>query len=126
MSHWKNHWTTTAYRHGSKADFEQRSSMRTQDMNRITSRIDDPSTPQATPEPPKPHQKPDRKLLTTPEAAEFLRLSPRTLERFRVEGTGPRYTKAGPGKRARVLYRRDDLEAWLDGFEYGSTAEYGD
>jgi hypothetical protein len=63
-------------------------------------------------------------LLTTAEAAHLLRLSDRTLERFRVEGTGPRYVKAGPGNRARVLYRKDDLEAWLDGFRFRSTSEY--
>ncbi len=66
----------------------------------------------------------DHTLLTTAEAAHLLRLSDRTLERFRVEGTGPRYVKAGPGKRARVLYRKEDLEAWLDGFRFKSTSEY--
>ncbi len=64
-------------------------------------------------------------LLTTAEAAYFLRLSARTLERFRVEGTGPRYTKAGPGKRARVLYHRSDLEDWLNSFQYENTSQYG-
>ena len=69
--------------------------------------------------------KPEHTFLTTNEAAHFLRLSGRTLERFRVEGTGPRYTKAGPGVRARVLYRRSDLEDWLKSFEYESTSQYG-
>ncbi len=63
-------------------------------------------------------------LLTTVEAAEFLRLSARTLERYRVDGTGPAYTKVGPSLRAKVVYRREDLEAWLDGFRYLSTSEY--
>ena len=62
--------------------------------------------------------------LTTKEAALYLRLSRRTLERYRVQGTGPRYIKAGPGKRARVRYRREDLQAWLEGFVFTSTAEY--
>jgi Helix-turn-helix domain len=69
--------------------------------------------------------KPEHTFLTTGEAAHFLRLSARTLERFRVEGTGPRYTKAGPGMRARVLYRRSDLEDWLQSFQYDSTSQYG-
>ena len=64
-------------------------------------------------------------LLTTDEAATRLRLSPRTLERLRVSGEGPRYVKAGPGKRARVFYRQGDLDAWLARFSYGSTSEYG-
>ena len=64
-------------------------------------------------------------LLTTVEAAAFLRLSPRTLERFRVEGTGPKFLKAGAGKRARVLYEPRELRKWLTGFAYSSTSEYG-
>jgi hypothetical protein len=64
-------------------------------------------------------------LMTTLEAAAYLRLSPRTLERFRVEGTGPRFLKAGAGKRARVLYEPEELETWLKGFAFRSTSEYG-
>ena len=63
-------------------------------------------------------------FLTTVEAAEVLRLSPKTLERFRVEGTGPRYHKAGPGKRARVLYRRSDLVEWVGSFIRSSTSDH--
>ncbi|MGF1620884.1 MAG: helix-turn-helix domain-containing protein [Rhodomicrobiaceae bacterium] len=64
------------------------------------------------------------RYLTTVEAADFVRLSPRTLERFRVEGTGPRFIKAGRGKRARVLYRLRDLRDWLERDSYVSTSEY--
>ena len=53
-----------------------------------------------------------------------MRLSPRTLERLRVEGTGPRFIKAGRGKRARVLYRPADLQEWLETNVYQSTSEY--
>ncbi len=66
----------------------------------------------------------ENQLMTTAEAAALLRLSPRTLERFRVEGTGPRFIKAGAGKRARVLYDPAELKAWLDSYRYGSTSEY--
>ena len=62
--------------------------------------------------------------LTSVEAAALLRISRRTLERHRVIGTGPRYLKVGPGKRARVLYRASDVEAWLTSFSFGSTSEY--
>lgn len=65
------------------------------------------------------------RMLTTAEAAAFLRLSPRTLERFRVEGSGPRYLKAGAGKRARVLYDPEELRSWLAAFSFRSTSEYG-
>lgn len=64
-------------------------------------------------------------LLTTIEVAGMLRISRRTLERMRVDGTGPRYLKVGPGKRSRVLYRQSEVEAWLGRFNYGSTSEYG-
>lgn len=67
----------------------------------------------------------DPRFLTTEEAAAFLRLSPRTLERLRVQGTGPRFLKAGRGKRARVLYDPAELRTWLAGFSFGSTSEYG-
>lgn len=62
--------------------------------------------------------------MTTIEVAELLRISRRTLEQMRVAGTGPRYLKVGPGKRARVLYRQDDITIWLARFQYGSTSEY--
>ena len=48
-------------------------------------------------------------LLTTKEAAEFLRLKPHTLENMRSEGKGPIFTKLG----GRVFYHRADLKTWL-------------
>jgi hypothetical protein len=64
----------------------------------------------------------DDPLLITRDAATYLHLAARTLERMRVDGTGPTYFKAGPGLRARVLYRRSDLDRWLRSFT--STSEY--
>ena len=60
-------------------------------------------------------------FLTNDEAAAFLRLSPRTLEKQRVLGGGPRYRKFG----ARVLYAVGDLRAWADGRAYGMTSDPG-
>ncbi|MCF3947363.1 helix-turn-helix transcriptional regulator [Acidiphilium iwatense] len=48
------------------------------------------------------------RFLRTKEAAEFLSLSSRTLEKHRTYGTGPAYRKLG----GRVVYAIDDLEAW--------------
>lgn len=62
--------------------------------------------------------------LVTKEAAQYLHASPRTLERWRVDGDGPPYIKLGPGLRAKVLYRLRDLDAWLARFRYNSTSEY--
>ena len=49
-------------------------------------------------------------LLTQREAASVLRLSTRSLERLRVEGTGPRFIRV-MGRAVR--YRVADLEAWI-------------
>jgi hypothetical protein len=61
-------------------------------------------------------------FLTTKEAATYLRMSPRTIERLRVEGKGPPYRKCGRGKKAKVLYAIGDLDAWL-GDVRSSTSE---
>ena len=58
-------------------------------------------------------------LLTQREAAAQLRLSQRTLERFRVSGGGPTYVKAG----RLVRYREQDLEKWIVSRIVGSTSE---
>lgn len=63
--------------------------------------------------------------LDTREAAALARCSPRTLERLRLTGDGPRYRKPGRGLRSRVLYRRGDVEAWIEAASFGSTTEYG-
>ena len=57
--------------------------------------------------------------LTQNEAALFLRLSERTLERWRVEGQGPRFRRFG----RRVVYAKSDLETWADGRSFQSTSE---
>jgi hypothetical protein len=48
--------------------------------------------------------------LRTQEAARFLGLSGRTLEKHRCYGTGPVYRKIG----GRVVYTVDDLVAWSE------------
>ena len=60
-------------------------------------------------------------LLTTPEAAAYVRRSPRTLERYRVTGEGPNFLKPD----GRVLYRRADLDQWLEGSVRRSTSDPG-
>ena len=59
------------------------------------------------------------RLLVQQEAAEYLRVSQRTLERWRVAGTTPAYIKAG----RRVLYRECDLEDWIAKRVVNSTSE---
>jgi predicted DNA-binding transcriptional regulator AlpA len=48
------------------------------------------------------------RFLRTPDAARFLGISLRTLEKHRTYGTGPTYRKIG----GRVVYALDDLQAW--------------
>ena len=50
------------------------------------------------------------RLLRTQEAARFLGISVRTLEKHRTYGTGPTYRKIG----GRVLYTIADLQAWTE------------
>jgi predicted DNA-binding transcriptional regulator AlpA len=59
------------------------------------------------------------RFLRTPEAAEFLGLSSRTLEKHRTYGTGPAYRKLG----GRVVYALDDLKAWADRGAVTSTSD---
>jgi predicted DNA-binding transcriptional regulator AlpA len=61
------------------------------------------------------------RFLRTPEAARFLGLSGRTLEKHRTYGTGPKYRKIG----GRVVYALDDLKAWADLGAKISTSDPG-
>lgn len=57
--------------------------------------------------------------LTNDEAAAHLRLSPRTLEKLRVLGGGPKFRKFG----RRVRYALADLDGWADGRSYAMTSD---
>ena len=59
------------------------------------------------------------RFLRTKEAADFLSLSARTLEKHRTYGTGPAYRKLG----GRVVYAIDDLEAWTERGAVTSTSD---
>jgi hypothetical protein len=61
------------------------------------------------------------RYLRTAEAARFLSLSPRTLEKHRIYGTGPAYRKIG----GRVVYAVADLSAWADLGTRTSTSDPG-
>jgi predicted DNA-binding transcriptional regulator AlpA len=57
--------------------------------------------------------------LTENQAAEFLGLSVRTLQAWRVRGGGPRYAKLGRA----VRYRRSELVSFQQAHTVGSTSE---
>ena len=63
----------------------------------------------------------DVKFLTQKEASMFLRLSQRTLERMRLDGTGAPFRKLGRC----VVYEISDLREWADAHTYTSTSEFG-
>ena len=59
--------------------------------------------------------------LTTKEVARYLRLSPRTLERYRVAGGGPKFLKLG----RLVFYEKRALDEWLASRRRRSTSDPG-
>ena len=69
------------------------------------------------------HATPERPVsyLTNDQAAQLLSLSPRTLEKFRVIGGGPRFRKFG----RRVVYALQDLQSWADARAHESTSDPG-
>lgn len=58
-------------------------------------------------------------IITTKEAADYVRLGKPTLERFRISGNGPAYVKLGGA----VRYRKADLDSWLESRLTHSTSE---
>lgn len=64
-------------------------------------------------------QNPHAKFLDTREAADFLGLSNRTLDRYRVTGEGPVFHKFG----SRIRYALADLQAWAAARRARSTSE---
>jgi len=57
-------------------------------------------------------------MLDTREAASYCGLSPRTLEKWRVHGGGPRYVKLGRA----VRYRPSDIDEFVHRAERSSTS----
>ncbi|MCB1033599.1 MAG: helix-turn-helix domain-containing protein [Acidobacteria bacterium] len=60
-------------------------------------------------------------FLDTRSAARYLLLSPKTLEKHRILGGGPKFRKHG----RRVLYHLDDLNAWSEAQVRRSTSDPG-
>jgi hypothetical protein len=57
-------------------------------------------------------------LLTPIEAACYLKCSIKTLANWRSKGIGPPFIKKG-----RIAYEQTELERWLDGRTFTSTAQ---
>ena len=63
--------------------------------------------------------RPASRYLSNDEAADFLKLSPRTLEKQRVVGGGPKFRKFG----RRVVYAIEDLESWANARACDTTSD---
>lgn len=63
----------------------------------------------------------DVSLLQTADVAAMLGMRPQTLRKWRLSGCGPPYARLG-GPLGRVLYRRADIDAWLDARTFHSTS----
>ena len=59
------------------------------------------------------------RYLCNDEAAAYLQLSPRTLEKQRVIGGGPKFRKFG----RRVVYAIEDLESWASARACDTTSD---
>ena len=57
-------------------------------------------------------------FLNTAQAAHYVGLSHRTLEKMRIAGGGPKFRKHG----RYVRYHIDDLDHWSEDHEYASTS----
>ncbi len=55
----------------------------------------------------------DDLLLREVEAADFLKVSPATLQKYRYHGTGPCYIRLNAGRHGPIRYWRSELERWL-------------
>jgi predicted DNA-binding transcriptional regulator AlpA len=61
-------------------------------------------------------------MLAAKDAAVHIGLAPQTLAKMRLEGSSPPYFKVG----RRVLYKREELDAWLALKRRRSTSDAGD
>lgn len=46
-------------------------------------------------------------------AAAYLSVSPRTLEKWRLAGTGPNFARLGGSRSGRVIYNEEDLNNYV-------------
>ena len=61
-------------------------------------------------------------LLSAEELAKALKMSPRTLQKWRSDGRGPRYIRLGHN----VRYRSQDIAGWLESKGSRNSAEAAD
>ena len=62
----------------------------------------------------------EKSVLTEKEAAQIYSVSGSFLQKGRMRGNGPTFSRVG----TRIYYKRADLEAFFTGQQFTSTAEY--
>lgn len=62
-----------------------------------------------------------KQYLTEKDAAKLLCIAPKTLRNLRVLGGGPMFVRVTGSRR--ILYDPDDVQSWLSGRKFASTAE---
>lgn len=62
---------------------------------------------------------PSKKYLTPGEAAGLIGVAAQTLARWRCEGGGPGFMRAG----RKIMYATDDITAWMNSRRMTSTSE---
>ncbi|MGE0724344.1 MAG: helix-turn-helix transcriptional regulator [Alphaproteobacteria bacterium] len=60
----------------------------------------------------------DDKILTAEETAAYLRTTERTLQDWRLDGTGPQFIRIGHRS---IRYRKSAVDAWLRDRTFAST-----
>lgn len=68
------------------------------------------------------HASAPRRVLRRADAARYLGVSIRTLERFATHGGGPRFVRLSSSM---LGYTLEDLDAWLKARTFSSTSEEG-
>jgi excisionase family DNA binding protein len=63
----------------------------------------------------------EKTYLSTKEAAQYLGLGESTLEKLRLTGRGPRYSRP----LRKIIYYRDDLDSFVAAHRRLSTSEVG-
>jgi predicted DNA-binding transcriptional regulator AlpA len=58
-------------------------------------------------------------LMTEQQASKFLELSPKTLQKYRMQGGGPKFIKIG----RKIRYRRKHLDEWLETRTFENTGQ---
>jgi excisionase family DNA binding protein len=66
-------------------------------------------------------EKANSPYLIVEQAADYLRVSKNYLDKLRVSGKGPAFVRLG---RRKVLYRKSDLDKWIEERIYASTSQY--